>query len=703
MLIKILIPLMIIHCWCRLPLFSQQLRHTLEQQLENEAEAAGLEEADDSQFEETLSYHREHPLNLNRAEAGELMALGIFDDLRIKNLLDHREKNGPLICIYELQSIDGFDVDFILQILPYILVADHTGQAVAKFGRIIHDGKHELLLRCSRTLEKQTGFAAADSAAICNAPGSRYIGSPEKIFTRYRFLHANRISAGITAEKDPGELFFKGNQKFKYPAYDSLLEGKQKSGFDFYSVHVFISKIKFIRALAAGDYQAGFGQGLVASSGLSPSQASDAVSVKKNLSGLRPHTSSDENRFMRGAGLTAGTEKFMATGFVSQKRIDARLDFDNSSKAMVISSMPADGLHATPGEIAAKHTVRETVIGGNLSFAARSFSAGITGTRTRLSAMPAGAASALLSGFSGLQASNLGFNYSLILRNLNFFGELSALSNGSFAGLTGCIAALDPRVSASVMYRHYPHSSQSREAVSFSQHSKTGNEQGIYMGVIIKPAHYITINASYDHAIFPGLKYQPDAFSESRTYFIQVNYTLNKKFETYIRFRQKDKWINTRGLPDEAFDLISSLRQSNVRWNLKYRISPSLELRNRIEMVSLRDEDGFLATQDLIWQPLRFRRFSLTGRYALFDSKSFGSRIYIYEADIPGTYSIPSYFHKGNRIYAMVHYPISRKFEIWVRWSQTYYANRSSISPGSLSEINGNKKNDVKFQVRMSF
>ena len=39
-----------------------------------------------------------------------------------------------------------------------------------------------------------------------------YLGSPYRVYTRYRFRYRQNISFGFTAEKDEGEEFFKGTQ-----------------------------------------------------------------------------------------------------------------------------------------------------------------------------------------------------------------------------------------------------------------------------------------------------------------------------------------------------------------------------------------------------------------------------------------------------------------------------------------------------------
>ena len=96
------------------------------------------------------------------------------------------------------------------------------------------NGQHEWITRLTRTLEKQDGFAPISDSALAESPNSRYLGDPNKIYSRYRFRFGNFVSWGITAEKDAGEEFFKGSQK---------------QGFDYYSGHLFLRNIRKIKAI----------------------------------------------------------------------------------------------------------------------------------------------------------------------------------------------------------------------------------------------------------------------------------------------------------------------------------------------------------------------------------------------------------------------------------------------------------------------
>jgi len=106
-----------------------------------------------------------------------------------------------------------------------------------------------------------------------------------------------------------------------------------------------------LKSAALGDFQAQFGQGLVFWSGLAFGKSSDGVSIKRNAQGLRPYTSVDENRFLRGGGTTLKFGKVEVTAFGSYKLLDANVStaIDTlTEQEETVSSIFSGGFHRTP-------------------------------------------------------------------------------------------------------------------------------------------------------------------------------------------------------------------------------------------------------------------------------------------------------------------------------------------------------------------
>ena len=115
------------------------------------------------------------------------------------------------------------------------------------FKDLIENGSYGFISRYMKVIEDQEGFSAITDSALAASPNSRYLGGPNKSYNRIRYRYGNKISLGVTTEKDAGEEFFKGSQP---------------NGFDYYSAHFYLRDIGKIKNLAIGDYHAQFGQGL---------------------------------------------------------------------------------------------------------------------------------------------------------------------------------------------------------------------------------------------------------------------------------------------------------------------------------------------------------------------------------------------------------------------------------------------------------
>jgi len=204
---------------------------------------------------------------------------------------------------------------------------------------------------------------------------------------------------------------------------------------------------------------------------------------------------------------------------------------------------------------------------------------------------------------------------------------------------------------------------------------------------------------------FPWLTFLADAPSKGFEYLWQVTYTPSRNVELYVRGRQKTKEENARTETILTDYLVDNTRW-NYRFNISYKISKAFTLKSRIETAKVykqgeEKELGFLFYQDIIFKPLSFP-ISFAARYCIFDTDSYNSRIYTYENDVVGSYSIPAFADRGTRYYLMARYTIKKGVDVWLRYAQTSYSNVSRVGSG-LDEIAGNTKSEIKVQLRLQF
>ncbi|HNW67725.1 MAG TPA: hypothetical protein PKK66_02610, partial [Bacteroidales bacterium] len=89
--------------------------------------------------------------------------------------------------------------------------------------------------------------------------------------------------------------------------------------------------------------------------------------------------------------------------------------------------------------------------------------------------------------------------------------------------------------------------------------------------------------------------------------------------------------------------------------------------------------------------------FGANLRFAFFDTDSYDERIYAYENDLLYMFTINGYYGKGVRFYVMLDYGYSF-FDLQLRFSQTFYDDRNSIS-SAQELINAKHKSEIRAQV----
>lgn len=658
---------------------AQEIPISSEQQLENQAGTEQGETEDDTWLQD-LELFRKNPVNVNMADADELRQLRVISDLQIANLISYRTVLGKLQSIYELQSVPSWDVATIKKVLPFITVAGAISVSDDLLNRFA-EGEHSLMIRMSQVLERSKGFDPSTS-------GTKYLGSPQRFFFRYRYTYKNLLQYGVTADKDAGEQFFRGTQKY---------------GFDYYSFHLFVRKAGIMQAIALGDYTVNLGQGLIHWQSLAFKKSVDVMGVKRQSAVLRPYTSSGEFYFHRGAGITIRKGKVESTAFISFRKLSANYVADTVNNEEYISSFLNSGYHRTENETADKNRISQWATGGNISYKGRDYHIGANGVYYQFS-LPVQKRDEPynLYAINGSSWYNASMDYSFTFRNFHFFGEAAIAKNNEKAMVNGLLISVDSKIDLSVVHRSIGAGYQAVNGNAFTENTYPTNERGIYTGISIRPFSGWKIDAYCDFFKFPWLKYLVDAPSGGYDYMAQLTYSPNKQTELYTRFRSESKEAN-QPANSSVTNYLVSLPRKNWRTQVSFKLNNGITLRNRTEILwyekkGANAENGFLIFQDVIYKPL-MNSFSAGIRLQYFDTDGYNSRIYAYENDVPYSYSIPSFFSRGFRYYLNAGYDISDKISIWLRLARTGYKSEVTVGSG-LDEIPYNHKTDFRIQIR---
>ncbi|MEN9400985.1 MAG: hypothetical protein RL632_2088 [Bacteroidota bacterium] len=671
---------------------SQEKSELIQQRIEFIAEQFQSESLDLSYLTEVLTNYLEHPLNLNAVEEEELNALLLLSELQINAFLLHRKLFGKFMTIFELQSIDHWDQETIDRLLPFVRVDDKLDQLHLSFKEALRQGAYEATLRYQTIPQHKLGYdKVSDSVQLLS--NSYYHGNKDHYYARLRYTYRTNLSVGLTAEKDPGEAFFRAAQRY---------------GFDFYSAHAFFNGGKYLKSFALGDYQVQCGQGLNFWSGYAFNKSVDVMAIKKTAQALRPYSAVDENRFLRGAAIELGVGPWRMLTFASYKRIDAGINVDTTSVfSSFATGIESSGLHRTTDEITRRNALKETVGGTSLRFRSTHFQLGVQAIYLEYDKM-------ILKDtlpynqfdFRGDRLLSTSMDYSVVIKNAHFFGEFSFLPlTKAMAQLHGVLLALHPRCSLSALYRMYQRNYAGVYTAGFSENGKNQNENGLYMALKYQFNRSFVLNAYVDIFKFPWMNYQVSSATKGNEVLVQLTFKPSKTFEIYARYRKQLHQKNSRDL-DETVAFNEDVLQENFRMNLSFSANETLTFRSRIEWVHIHrpsntPEKGLVLFGDLIYKP-KSLPLDLSLRYALFDTDSYDSRIYAYENNALNVFSIPAIYGQGSRGYVLLRWTFLRHCDLWFRYGVSVYAHRLSIGTGS-EEIGGAKKSDITLQFRVKF
>ena len=641
----------------------------------------GNEETDCSDLMEKMIDYATHRININHPDYEALAEIGV-SDWQLYNLQKYLSLYGTIYSWGELALIPGWSEAVVRKYMPFMELAPVLEEDKQSWKPVWKQGKHNLLLRYGQVLEPQAGY-------MSNGQRQTYEGKVPNYMFKYIFKSKDKLQLGLTAEKDAGEPFFKG---------------KNKAGFDYYSMHFFVRNIKCFKSVALGSYRLSFGQGLSMNKDLMYGKPQNSVNLYRQNRLLKPHSSSNECNYLHGVATVIDCKVMDLLLFYSFCYRDAAIKEDSVSGAY-ITSLQQTGYHRTSSEIAGKNSVQEQMVGMYININKNVVHIGAVCYYSRYS-LPLQGGTALYNtyNFSGKWNVNASIDYKILWRRTSWYGEVAMSANKGMATLHGLCFNLHPKLSFAVLYRYYSPHYQSLHAGAFGERSNNANEQGIYIGINAILSKRVTCNAFVDYFIFPWLTYRVDAPSDGWSAKLQFDYEVNRNCSMYLKVKYKTKALN---YDTNGYNEIYHYNKQHYQFQCLWQPSAFLQLKTKIEVVNyqLRPQEkyhqGYWISEDVKWHIQRWN-LALSARFALFDTYSYNERISVYEDDILYAFSVPTLYNKGCRMYLMLHYQPCKVMHIWCKIAQTYYRNMQNISSG-LSEIKGQHKTDIKLQLQFKW
>lgn len=611
----------------------------------------------------------QNPIDVNAGEISDFRALFFMSEAKVNAIINHRARFGPYLSIYELQAVEGISIEDIKLLLPFITLRENYLKSSIK-NRIT---EHYVVVRADQTLQTSKGYRE-----------DKYLGSPQRYYTRYRMNHVKDFSLGFVNEKDAGE----------------------QNLTDYFNFHIQVQNKGALKNIIVGDYLMQFGQGLIFSAGFAPGKGSEPIyTTRRSNLGIRPYNSVVENASFRGIASTIKVKKLEITTMVANNNRDASGSVTADGEELdSFSSISTSGFHRTNTEILNRKTINEKNFGANILYKINNLQLGFSSLYTQFDkifqkrTLPYNAME-----FSGSKNLVAGPNFSLSWQNFNVFGEAARSTSGGFGYILGTVGTLSAKTEWAINVRNYQPDFHSRYSSGFSEGSRTINEKGFYTGLKYTIKKGLVLSSFYDKFSFPYLRYRVDAPSEGFDYQLRLLIQTSKTFSQYLAYHHEEKQRNAT-LVGFKTNQLETTKRNNLVYNLDFYVVKTLRLQTKIQynnflQKSENDSHGLAIIQDV---EAKIRQIQIKTRVAYFNTTDYDSRIYAYENDVLYAVSFPAYYGRGMRYYGIVKLPIGRKIDAWLRVAHTKVNERDFIGSGN-DQLPGNAKTDVRLQLKYSF
>ena len=625
---------------------------------------------------EDLTELHEHPFNLNTATKEELEQLPFLTDEDVEEILAYVYRHGPLQSLGELKLIARLDYQTaqFLGLFVYVAPPGEKSKRI-KWKDLWKYGHQELMTRLDIPLYKREGFIMPEEDVLRENPNKVYLGNGLYHNIRYAYRYKGKLFWGLTMEKDAGEPFGSYGNK----AYDA------------YSFHFLLKDCGILRTLALGDYRLNFGEGLVVNTDFSFGKPG-FWNMNRKTTPVKKFSSTSETSFFRGMAGTVGVGPLEVSVFYSYLPVDATLKKDGN-----ISSLKTDGLHRTLSEVSKKHNVTEQSAGGDITWNARHFSAGMLMFYQHFSKSFSKGEQKYRQYYpEGKNFMNASLHYRLHYDKFLFAGE-TAFSNTyqGWATLNKLSYRFSHRYSIMALYRLFAYQYVGLRGNSFSEGGMVKNESGVYVGLEASPLNELKLYAYFDYFYFPWVKFATPHTSDGYEMTVQADWVPDKRWNASGRYQLKRK--ERYGHPYLYHKLKAQVQcmfadSWNVRMFGRY---------TQVSDLGGTHVSGYMAGGIVRWTEKK-NRVSLSLSGVCFDSEDYKAPMSFYEPSLLYAFSFMTLYGRGIRAALTGRWNISGRWMLMLKYGMTDYWDRDVIGEG-LQRINSSCKNDLSFLLRYKF
>lgn len=592
--------------------------------------ASSMEELSAEELERYEDLRRK-PLDLNRCSRSRLLACGLFTPFQVASILEQRRQSGEILSLTELTLIEGFTSRKVDALRHFIVIRAEDGPIGAK------------KLRPELDLELRGAVSVPVPDSRSKDRGEQRTGYGSK-------LH---LSLGQRAE-----LSIVGRK-----SYDSGRFGPVSASAVYYGR-------RYLGKVVLGAFNARFGEGLTQWSGFSLSSLSSVASFRKSGSGLSPSASFSPG--MTGMAADFNLRRFtFSTAIGCAPEALAKLGLFTKASGSTNPGSTASGIEAL----------------ADLSWTGRLIHAGVTAT---------------------CEAAGVHFLGSL--PNLSLFGETSLTYKGAFSAIAGTVWTPEYARKFALQLRWFDPSIKGKNsgaAFGFELPDWCFTLDARYRADIRKQKYRGFLRYSKE-IILPARPRAPSSVPPPEVNLPEASLPDSSSrpvTEQPAPVSEASAGSAPVSVPEASVSVPARSLAVSARLAANYAPGEShptrVELRSELAFTS--GAWQFSTRLDGIYcASFAFHAFLEAGyltpklssylRLGGFLIDNWDDRIWVYERDAPGSFTVPAYYGRGVHCSLYCAWKPSRHHSLYLRTSLVSY-------PGNPTPKNG--KFEVKLQYRL--
>ncbi len=581
------------------------------------------------------------PVDLNHITREQLELFPFLNEFQIYHFIKYRLEHPPFVTLYDLKMIEGWDVNTIRCLLPFVRLESSVGTHPLRQYHMA-DGRNEFLSTFSGDLGEE------------NTDIRKYLGANYATSLRFRHRYRHVLSLALTAEKDAGE-----------PAFNSM-----RKGFDAYSGHASLHDMGSVKTLILGDFRASFGHGLLLNqSAYATGVSSWLTQAPVRYSSFRPKYSTAEYGFMRGAAIHLQGNKLSLMAFASDAPHDATV------KGEQITSLTSNGLHRTPAEWQRCNALHWRTWGAELAMQLHGFRIGVEGVHHSwgsflLTRAPGSYEVPELTDLERQTLLGVFYRYRNPSGRLSVYGEAAHAATGGNAWLQG----VDYHHSLWGDYKCLVRSVSNRywapDARSYTHYSQPHNERGIYFSARIpSPISHLTIGgfADYYQSFTPRYR-QSDVTqawdARGTADYVRASFAL--RLDAHFHGGHSEA-------PKQFYRLTGMLTPPKQPWRLSVTVQ-------RIQTFADETNKGYSLGMKADMDFLQGRLHGALSAYT-FRTDGWSSRLYVSLPRVQYDFPFAFVYDKGYQLAAAMRCDLQRHIRLAGSWR---YLRRAESSPHHL-------------------